>query len=236
MAFEPIVLSSWAQRSSVEGSPRPGMVRLTPSRGSALTLILNGPPDRAGGVGGFETVEREGRRPAKYWKSSPDDTISLDCTLDLDAIGGPSIERRLRVLRDMGLPDDEDDPPFITLDGDIWVDDQTVEWVFASGGLSFGERLWNSDGTLWRQQVKIDLERFAPLDSIEAVRVRAARSTRGKRRRRTTVAKGNDTLRGVALRELGDATRWKDLVRWNKKLKGADPDARLRSGTHITIR
>lgn len=214
-----------------------GRVKLTPGIGSPLTLILNAPPDRTGGVGGYETVERQGRRPAKWWKSSPDDTISLDCILDIDAIGGPSIERRLRVLRDMGLPgDDVNGPPPITLDGDVWEDDKTVEWVFQSGGLTLGDRLWNSDGTLRRQFVKIDLERFAPLSTIEAIKIRSSRTSKGKRRRRVTIAKGNDTLRGIALRELGDATRWKDLVRWNKKLKGADPDARLRSGLHITIR
>jgi phage protein U len=232
----PVVVSAEPQRTTSEGSPRPGMVKLNPSRGSGLTLILNAPPDRTGGVGGFETVERQKRRPAKYWKGSPDDTISLDCLLDVDAIGGPSIERRLRVLRDMGLPGDEEEPPTITLDGDVWEDDKTVEWVFQSGGLSLGDRLWLPTGMLRRQQVKIDLERYEGIEKIEAIRVTSSRTSKGKRRRRTTIARGNDTLRGIALRELGDATRWKDLVRWNKKLKGADPDARLRTGLHITIR
>jgi phage protein U len=211
-----------------------GRIRLVPSRGSDLTLLVAGPPDRSGGVGGFEPVERALRRPAKYWKGSPDDTISLDLLLDLDAIGGPSIERRLRVLRDMGQPGVEDEPPSIRLDGDVWEHDQTITWIM--DGLSLGDRLWNADGTLRRQAVKVDLSRFEDLAEIQAITVRSTRSGKGKRRRRSTVAKGNDTLRAVALRELGDATRWKDLKRWNKKLKKTDPDARLRSGTHISIR
>ena len=213
-----------------------GRVHLTPSRGSDLTLILNAPPDRTGGVGGFEAVDRALRRPAKYWKSTPDDTMSLDCLLDIDAIGGPSIERRLRVLRDMGQPGDEDEPPTIKVDGDIWSEDQAITWVMASGGMTLGDRLWNPDGTLRRQQVKIDLERYDGVSEIEAIRVKSTRDAKRRRRRRTTIAKGNDTLRGIALRELGDATRWKDLLKWNKKLKGVDPDVRLRSGTHISIR
>jgi hypothetical protein len=215
--------------------PRGGMVTLNPSRGSQLTMILRGPPDRSGGVGGMEPVDRQLRRPAKYFKSIPDDTISLDCLIDLDAIGGPAVERRLRVLRDMGQAGAEDEPPSITLDGDVWEEDKAIEWVM--DGLSLAERMFNPDGTLRQQVVKVDLSRFEALSEIEAIRVKSTRAGKGrKRRRRITVARGNDTLRAVALRELGDATRWKDLVRWNKKLKGVDPDARIRTGTHIAIR
>lgn len=214
--------------------PRGGMVRLIPERGSELTLILNKEPDRGGGVGGFEPVERSQRRPAKWWKSIPDDTMSLDCTLDLDAIGGPAIERRLRVLRDMGLPsDDGDDPPSIKLLGDVWDDDKNVEWVMSNWTL--GARLWMPDGTLRRQQVTVDLERFNDLAEISALRVRSTR-TRNRRRRRTVTTRAHDTLRSVALRELGDATRWADLRRWNNKLKRTDPDIALRAGTHVAIK
>lgn len=230
----PIIIGQVQQRTTTEGAPRPGMVRLSSSRGSSLTLILNKEPDRGGGVGGFEAVERQQRRPAKWWKRTPDDTIDLDCTLDVDAVGGPSVERRIRVLRDMGQPGEDEEPPSITLDGDVWEDDKGVTWVMS--GLSLGARLWNGDGTLRRQQATVSLERYDSVAEVTAIRVRATRTSKRRRRRRTTVARGNDTLRGIALRELGDATRWKDLKGWNKKLKGVDPDARLRTGTHISIR
>jgi hypothetical protein len=232
----PVIISSRPQRTTTQGAPRPGMVRLTPSRGSDLTMILNKEPDRGGGVGGFETVERGLRRPAKWWKSTPDDTMTLDCTIDIDAIGGPSVERRLRVLRDMGQPgDDVFGPPSITLDGDVWESDKAIEWVMDDWTL--GPRLWNGDGTIRRQQVTVELSRFEDVDEIRAIKVGATRTgKKHRRRRRTTRARGNDTLRAVALRELGDATRWKDLARWNKRLKGTDPDARLRTGTTISIR
>src|SRR4051794_33038232 len=185
--------------------PRGGMVTLVPSRGSQLTMILRGPPDRSGGVGGMEPVDRSLRRPAKYFKSIPDDTISLDCLIDLDAIGGPAVERRLRVLRDMGQAGAEDEPPSITLDGDVWEEDKAIEWVM--DGLSLAERMFNPDGTLRQQVVKVDLSRFEALSEVEAIRVKSTRAGKGrKRRRRVTVARGNDTLRAVALRELGDAT------------------------------
>lgn len=217
--------------------PRGGMVELTPSRGSKLTLILLAEPDRTLGVGGFQSSERALRRSAKWYKSIPDDTISLDCVTDIDAIGGPSIERRIEVLRNMGIAGDEPEPPTITLDGDVWENDKTIAWVIQPQGITLGARLFNGDGTLRRQFVKIALERYSPLSEIKPVSVKSTRTRSGTRRRRTIRTRGNDTMRAVALRELGDATRWKDLQRWNRtRLKGVDPDARLRTGTPITVR
>ena len=216
--------------------PRGGMIELTPSRGSKLTLILNKEPDRTLGVGGFESTERALRRPAKWYKSIPDDVMGLDCTLDIDAIGGPAIERRIEVLRNMGIAGTEDEPPSITLDGDVWDNDKTVTWIMQPGGLTLGPRLWLPDGTLRRQQVGISLERFTELSEIQPTKSTSTRTRSGSRRRRTVRSRGNDTLRAVALRELGDQGRWKDLQRWNKKLKSVDPDARLRTGTTISVR
>jgi hypothetical protein len=217
--------------------PRGGMVELTPSRGSKLTLILLEPPDRTLGVGGFQSSERALRRAAKWYKGIPDDTLSLNCLLDVDAIGGPSIERRLEVLRDMGLAGSEDEPPTITLDGDVWANDKAISWVISDGGLALGARDYQSDGTLRQQQVTVTLERYTALSEIEAIRVTRTRKAGRSRRSRTVATRANDTLRAVALRELGDGNRWKDLKSWNKKLlRGVDPDARLRTSTRLTVR
>lgn len=214
-------------------APQGGQVRLSPSSGNRITAILNTEPDRSGGVGGWQPTDRSQRRPAKWWQGIPDDTMTLDLTLDIDAIPGPSIEDRLRVLRNMGQPGNDDQPPTIQIDGDVWRDDQNVDWVMSDWHL--GARLWNPDGTLRRQQVTVELERFNELTEIEAVRVHRTRRKR-HRRRRTVRTKAHDTLRAVALRELGDARRWQDLRKWNTKLKRVDPDIALRTGTHIVIR
>jgi hypothetical protein len=210
------------------------MVTLNPDRGSSLTLILNAAPDREGGVGGWQATDTAGRRPRKWFQGTPDDTMSLDCTIDIDAIGGPSVERRLRVLRDMGLPDEDDDPPTITVDGDVWSEDQSVTWVMSN--LTLGDRIYQPDGTLRRQQVTVELERFTDPGTIEPLRVKSTRTSSNKRRHRVVVTRSGDTLRTVALRELGSATRWKDLRGWNAKLKSIDPDLPLRTGTHIAIK
>lgn len=210
-----------------------GRVSFNPSRGSSLTLIVEEPPERGGGVGGWQSSERSGRRPAKWFKAPTDDTYSWKLILDLDATGGPSIERRLRVLRDMGQAGSEDEPPTIRVLGDLWVEDTSLDWIMQDWAL--GERVWTPEGVLQRQHVTVQLERYTPTDEVEAIRIRPTRVGR-KPRRRVIEARGNDTLRAIALRELGDPTRWKDLTRWNKPLRRADPDARLRTGTHVTIR
>lgn len=213
--------------------PAGGQVRLDPTRGNSLTAILNVEPDRGGGVGGWQSTDRAERRPAKWWQAIPDDTISLDLTLDIDVPEGPSVEERIRKLRDMGQPGDASEPPQIQLDGDIWSHDQNVVWVMSD--MSMGARLFNGDGTLRRQQVTVELERYQPLEEITPVRVKSTRK-KGSRRKRTVKTKAHDTLRAVAVRELGAANRWQDLRKWNVKLKRVDPDIPLRVGTHIVIR
>lgn len=212
--------------------PLGGQVRLDPSSGNSLTAIINTEPDRGGGVGGWQPTERSGTRPAKWWQGIPDDTITLDLTLDIDAIAGPAIEERLRVLRDMGQPGSNDEPPTIKLDGDIWTHDQNITWVMSD--LHLGARLWQPDGSLRRQQVTVDLERHEPLTEIKAIRIHSTRVA-GRRRHRTVKTKAHDTLRVVALRELGNSSRWADLRKWNKALKRTDPDVPLRVGTHVKI-
>lgn len=212
-----------------------GTVTLTPEHGSQLTLILNAAPDRAGGVGGWQSADRARRRPGKWWQSSPDDTMTLDCTIDQDAIPGPTVERRLRVLRDMGQPRDDTggDPPTIELSGDIWSSDANATWVMSD--LKLGERLFYPDGSLRRQQVSVDLERFNDIEEITAVRVKKTR-VKGKRRRHIVHTHTHDTLRTIALRELGNPGRWKDIREWNPRLRKVDPDYPLRHGTHVVIR
>lgn len=212
-----------------------GRVTFNPTRGSSLTLLVEKPPERSGGVGGWVASERAARRPAKWFKALPDDTYSWDLILDIDAVGGPSIERRLRVLRDMGQPSGpEGEPPAITVTGDLWSEDAAVQWVM--DGLTFAGRLFRPDGTLRRQFVTVQLSRYTPITEIEAVRIRPTRTRGGRARRRSVKTAAGDTLRTVALRELGDGTRWKDLRKWNRRLARTNPDVRLRTGTTIVVR
>ena len=214
-----------------------GWIILNPSRGQSVRLLLNSEPDRSGGVGGWEETERALRRPARWWKGLPSETMSLDCTLDDDAPAPAerSVGKRLENLKKMGMHSEDDDPPTIKIRGDIWFKDRSLTWVM--DGLSFGARLYNRDGSLRRQQVTVDLARYIGIDEIHSLRIRKTRTKKRKRKHRTVTSRRGETLRGIALRALGSPSRWKDLRKWNKKKLGkVDPDMRLRPGTHIKIR
>lgn len=210
-----------------------GTLHLDPSYGSGLTTIVEAPPDRSGGVGGWQASERVGRRPGKWFKSQPDDTLSWQLILDRDATVGSSIEHRLLNLRYMGVPHSgKSEPPVIKLSGDLNATDAGMEWVVED--VKLGERLYASDGTLVRYHVTVDFSRYNEIGEIEALRITRTRASK-KKRRRTIKSKNGDTLRGIALRELGSGARWKDLVKWNKSLKRVDPDARLRANLSIKV-
>lgn len=215
--------------------PRAGMVKLAPNNGaSPLTLILDGPPDRGGGVGGWNSTDRALRRPARWWGGQPEDTMSLPCILDIHATGGPSIERRLAVLYAMATAGDEVEPPTVLALGDV-PDDATKKWVIQN--IALGERLYQRDGSLRRQQLTIDLEGYDPLPSIKPVTIKRTRDAKGKRKARVITTKKGDTLRLIAVRQLGQSDAWKSIRTWNpKSLKNTDPDAPLRAGIKVTLR
>ncbi len=213
---------------------RGGAVRFDPDRGASIVALLMAPPERSGGVGGWQRSERQRRRSASWFGAQPDDTMSLEIAFDANALPGDrTIEQRLRVLREMGTAEGGQDPPSIEISGDIWDFDQGLDWVMED--MSLGERVFYSDGEFLRQHVTVAFVRFQAIDEIDAVKIRP---TRGKnsRRRRTVTSRGGDTLRAVSLRELGSPSRWQDLRKWNKVLSKTNPDDRLRTGTKIVIR
>lgn len=220
-----------------------GTITLHPDGGAAVTAIVAGPPQRSGGVGGWQSSERAQRRPAKWFRAPTDESYSLDLILDAQAAlepgsrgAGRSVEERLAAVRKMGMRGElGDDPPSIKLTGDIWKLDRSLSWVMDE--FTLGDRLYNSDGTLRRQQFSVTLSRFEGITELEAVRIQRSR-TGGKNpkpRRRSIRTKQGDTLRAVALRELGAGGRWVDLRKWNKSLKRVNPDATLRPGTKIAV-
>jgi phage protein U len=215
--------------------PKPGRVRLAPENGaSALTMLLDGPPDRGGGVGGWQSTERALRRPARWWQGQPEDTLSLPCIIDVDHVGGPALERRLDALYAMGQPDDSGEPPTVLVLGDVPTQ-ATKRWVVQS--ITLGDRLYRSDGALRRQKLTIELEGYAELPSIKPVTIKRTRDAKGTRRARTIRTRTGDTLRAIAVRQLGESSHWKRIREWNpKQFKRTDPDAPLRAGIKVKLR
>jgi hypothetical protein len=102
--------------------------------------------------------------------------------------------------------------------------------------LKYGERSYRTDNDsllLW-QEVSLDLTQFAE-GKVAAAGGLKTRNRAGARNRRVVRARQGDTLRVLALRELGRAGDWKLLRSWNKKLAHTDPDALLALGTKVTV-
>lgn len=214
-----------------------GKLTLVPSYGAPLTLIVMAAPDRAGGVGGWEPSERAQQRSGKWWKGQPDDTMSWELLADIDMpFAGLSVEKRLSILRLMGVKHAGlDEPPTLKLSGDLTPADASLTWVIED--IQYSDRLYQGDGTLQQQKVTVTFSRYNAIDEVEALSIRTTRVKGRKRRRHTIVTRVGDTLRAVAIRELGSGSRWKDIKEWNPKvLKRVNPDVRLRAGTHLTIR
>lgn len=213
------------------------MVKLVPTRGSSLTLILTEDDlGRSGDVGGWQDSERVLRPPAHWWKSTPGGLMSPPCLLDLDEIDGPSIERRLEVLYAMGQPThDFDDPPGIRLYGDV--DPIAKDRLWKLDDITLGKRNYRPDApTFLRQQwLTLQISTLTAAKPVGPVRLKATRS-KGKRRTRTITAKQGDTLRAIAVRQLGSSGDYTLIRQWNKKLARTDPDAPLRAGTKIVLR
>jgi hypothetical protein len=215
--------------------PRSGMVKLVSENGSALTLIRNGDIDGSGGVGGWQSSERVLREDADWWKSLPKITRSIPCLLDVDALGGPSLERRLEVLFAMGAPDDDDDPPPLRVLGDI--DPIAKARRLKIDDIRLAAQLFREDdpSALRRQELTLELSSFTESRGVSRVTVKRTRDSHGKRRRRTIIARRGDTLRAIAVRQLGSSGDYKLIRSWNPKLKRVDPDAPLRAGTKVVL-
>jgi phage protein U len=220
-----------AQRAA---RPPGGMVRLDPSRGRSLTVILEGPPERSGGVGGWQSSERSGRKPGKWWLAPADDAMTLNVVLHVAHPKGSSLEARLRALRAMGRASNEGEPPTIRLHGDLDPHDRQLRWVLQE--ITLGDRKYDGDGTFFEHRLSIALEGFDEIPTIRQVSIRRTRDRNGHRRRREYGTRKGDTLRKIAVAELGSSSQWRQILEWNPKLKVRDPDKHLPVHTKLVLR
>jgi hypothetical protein len=215
-------------------APPSGMVKLVADTGATLTLILLDNPDRTGGVGGWQASERQTRVDADWFKSRTKGALSLPCALDLFGSPGPSLERRLAVLYRMGQAGDADAPPAIRLAGDV---PRSREQAWKLDDIAQGaQRFRPDDPTKLRYvAVTLSLSELNVAEEIDMVSVRRSRTKSGNRKHRTVTVRQNDTIRIIAVRELGQSGQWVTVRDLNKKLKKVDPDQPLRRGLRLRV-
>lgn len=204
--------------------------------GAGVYLVLAGAPQVTSTTGGWQQSARAGRAPATWW-SGPDAPTGVQFDLAADARLQPKYQDVAKQIDDLtrlgAASDGNAQPPVLNVECNSTPFLDRVDLVMQ--GLTLGEQVF-TDGALVRQEVAITLEAFQPFEPLTSVRPTASRSPSNHRRARVIEAKGGDTLRAIAVRQLGDASRWKDIRKWNKSLAKVDPDAPLRAGTKVTLR
>jgi hypothetical protein len=207
---------------------------------SGRTLRCEYNPERitvSGGVGGWSEVPRPKRTAAVEWDGSPLSKLDLPLVFDGSA-DLVSVEGEIDVLRDWGRPPrDGLEPPVLQvlyggLDRYRWVlqdltfgeEDRRFDGrrVYAEVGVQLLEHVGLLGTPTAAQSVRADLFGADPLDVSLA-----------NQRRYTT--RLNETLGGVALRQLGKQARWREVAKLNPALNQRDPAHPLREGTRLVL-
>lgn len=212
-----------------------GVYQLRPNRGKPVTLLNDGPPDRAGGVGGWETSDRMGSPPGRWFSGQAVETMSLPCILDRhEQKGHTTVEDRLSALYAMGRAGRHAHPPHIRVLGDIRPFDKRLTWIMQD--ISLGDRSMLEPGVIRQQHLTISLEGWYGIPHVTSASVKRTRNGSDKPKTHTIHTRAGDTLRAIAVRELGGSGRVSDIKSWNARFKRTDPDAPLRAGIKVLIK
>lgn len=214
--------------------PASGQVRLY-TADAVFVAIRNGEVDRSGGVGGWQQSARVLRPDADWWKNTPKDIAGIPLMLDIDELPGAPLEQRLTALRSMGQPDESGQPPAVSVDGDAPMC-AGIAWKIDD--VALGAALYRPDAPtrLRRVELTVQLSSLDEADAVEKVTVKRTRSSATKRRRRVIHSRQGDTLRAIAVRQLGSSGQYTKIREWNPKLKKIDPDAPLRVNTKVVLK
>jgi hypothetical protein len=164
------------------------------------------PPKIVGGFGGWTTVDRE-RRVAltKYQGRSPwGMTIHLMFDGNADGI---SQEHKIRVLTWMTLPPDGGNEPRAVLLYGALPFPSGGEWLI--NGLDYGDEVIWADNLQNPHRLRQDIT-ITLLQSVKDDRTQFTTSSLVVPK--MVVSKVGDTLKSIALRYLGDASRWREIA------------------------
>lgn len=190
--------------------PADGRVILASSAPALRVIAYVGeaPPTRSEGYGGFEEIQRPRRTAFLEWRGRSLPRLALDLVLDGWATGA-SQEGFIRNLERWAQPAPEtgNQPPPIFVGGPVPTD-PTVPWVIDA--LEWGDDvLRREDGQRVRQGFTLTLLEFVQPD------LALRRSAAPKAATRTYVVKAGEHLGEIAARQLGKASRWREIARLN---------------------
>lgn len=200
--------------------------------GPAVTLrVLDAPKEPSSTFGGWQVVARKQAKGVLEWDGI--EPVRLVFTGLLDGWrDGRSVETDIARLRNMALPLGADPPPAVRATGSMPAG-MPKAWVI--------EALEPQDGALWDPTSSFRLRQAYAVTLLERVddelvQERAsdrARQQPGRQMVRPYVVKKGDTLARIAARELGSASKARDIAKLNPGTN--DPRKALKAGTRLKL-
>lgn len=216
--------------------PATGQVRIWADGEPTVTALLLEVRDATIGGGVWEDLPRDGQAPIADFTGRSLDAMTLALRLER-GVTGPSVERALKDLTSLSRPE-----PGLRTPGGVWVMGEVPHAYPKLLRLSepqLGKRRYLSGAPpqpLRYYELEVTLTELVIARATAQATPRRTRDQRGKRRVRVVRTRAGDTLKLLAIAELGNVTRWRDLREWNPAFRKTDPDARLRAGLKVTIR
>lgn len=208
----------------------PDHVQIRSEDGDLNLIVLLGEdqPLLSGGVGGWEAVNRPGRRPLTAWRGKSD-PLKYTIALMFDHYASDeSVESECRLLEKMGGLDRGDpEPPKLIIEGALPHDESRAKanrWVIDT--LEWGDAIRRNDGHRVRQAVTATLLEFVEPDKL--ARVKKASKRGGK----FVVAHAGDTFEKIATRELGSGRLGRKLAQFNGKRSASTA---IKAGTRVKL-
>lgn len=215
-------------------TPRMGFVVFETINGkNAVSCLLgDGNPVPVGGYGGWEIKARARKRGLTRWGGveplQVDIPIIIDHFLDNNGVAdGVAGEADIRVLELMaGTHNDDSEPPTVIFDAGGAVphdysDNPSYTWAVTN--LQYTDPVYKTQyGNRARQGMVVSVMQMITDDTLglkSSARKHKAKNTskavkQGAKKKRYTVKKG-DTLKTIAAKQLGNASRWREIAAIN---------------------
>ncbi len=201
--------------------PEPGRVRIKSKNGKYELVARLGeePAKLTPQVPRTEQIEVPWRASQSQWLGQNPAELVID--LVLDAYPWGSIEGEWQTLEDMARPEragrPDGAPSPLQVAGSVPGEDR---W-WAISAIEPGEAIWMRAGYRARLALSLTLVQWLPVGTTDPTgRKNQRTSTGAKAKRPPWVVNEGDTLATIALRALGDASRWKEIAELNKHKNG----------------
>lgn len=163
-------------------------IRVKPTKPAmpGIEFEPNGDETLAGGLGGWETLERPRSTAATAWVGTPAATLDLPLLLEGREVRGigrdRNVEGECQRLERWGLQHRKTgEPPILRVDGLLRVSGER-RWVIQ--GIAWGEYVVNDQGRRVSQQLTLSLLEYSKPEMVRSPAKRARKKARAKKRAR----------------------------------------------------